>query len=109
MFKIKKKVDGTADHYKVQLVAQGYAQKVGLDFQDTFSPIAKACTIWTIIASVVTHKWSLQQIDINNTFLNGDLMEEPPGFEQVGVNRKLLACRLHKSLYRLKHVHLNAS
>ncbi|KAA3488613.1 Retrovirus-related Pol polyprotein from transposon TNT 1-94 [Gossypium australe] len=88
------KADGSIDRYK----CQGYAQKAGLDFQDTFNPL---CTMRTIIALAVTHNWSLRQIDINNAFLNGDLVGEvytiqPPGFEQVGVNGEPL---IHVSIW----------
>ncbi|GMJ02608.1 cysteine-rich RLK (RECEPTOR-like protein kinase) 8 [Hibiscus trionum] len=70
-----------------------------------FSPVIKPTTVRTILSIVVTKKWVLRQVDVNNAFLNGDLAEEvymtqPPGYEQG--NSKRLVCKLNKAIYRLK-------
>lgn len=57
-------------------MAKGYAQKAGFDYQDTFSPVAEACTVPTLIALAFNHQWQLRQVDINNACLNGELLEE---------------------------------
>jgi hypothetical protein len=91
--------------YKSRLVAKGYAQTYGIDYEETYSPDAKMTTIKTIIIMAATKRWSLHQMDVKNVFLHGDLqgevyMEQPPGYvDQTHLN---LVCRLKKALYGLK-------
>jgi histone deacetylase 1/2 len=104
IFRIKENPDGTINKYKARLVAKGFLQSPGFDFTETFSPVIKPVTIRIILTLAVTYKWTVQQIDINNAFLNGWLQEEvymtqPTGFESTD---KSLVCKLHKSLYGLK-------
>ncbi|RDX87352.1 hypothetical protein CR513_31184, partial [Mucuna pruriens] len=85
--------------YKVRLVAKGFHQQLGFDFQETFSPVVKLVNIRTILSLV-----HIKQIDVNNVFLNGILAEEvymqqPPGIE---AEDKSLVCKLHKAIYGLK-------
>lgn len=79
----------------------------GFDFHETFSLIVKPITIKVILTLIVTHKWDMQQIDINNAFLNGELQEEvymqqPPRFVD---NDHSLVCKLNKAMYGLKRLH----
>lgn len=60
---------GTVDRYKARLVAKGYSQQEGIDFLDTFSPVAKI----VFLSITTSFGWSLVQMDVNNAFLNGDL------------------------------------
>ncbi|RVW64346.1 Retrovirus-related Pol polyprotein from transposon RE1 [Vitis vinifera] len=105
IFTIKYKVDGSVERFKARLVARGFTQSYEIDYQETFAPVAKLNTIRILLSLAVNQDWCLQQLDIKNAFLNGDLEEEvymeiPPGFE--GSMAKNQVCKLQKSLYGLK-------
>ena len=105
VFVVKVNRDGLVARLKARIVAAGYAQTYGVDYSDTFSPVAKMTYVQLFISLAATHNWDLHQLDIKNVFLHGDLqeevyMEQPPGFVAQGEIRKV--CRLWKSLYGLK-------
>jgi histone deacetylase 1/2 len=105
VFKVKRKADGSLDKYKTRLVAKGYKQRYGVDYEDTFSPVIKMATIRIILSVVISRGWTLRQLDIQNAFLHGDLEEEvymrqPPGYEDK--NLPGYVCKLDKALYGLK-------
>jgi Reverse transcriptase (RNA-dependent DNA polymerase) len=86
-------------------VAKGYTQTFGIDFQETFSPVAKLNTVRVLLSLAVNLDWPLHQFDVKNAFLHGDLKEEiymdiPPGYKCSGTNKKV--CKLERSLYGLK-------
>ncbi|RVX10349.1 Retrovirus-related Pol polyprotein from transposon RE1 [Vitis vinifera] len=105
VFTIKSKADGSVERYKTRLVAKGFTQTYGIDYQETFAPVAKINSIRVLLYLTVNSNWPLHQLDVKNAFLNGDLEEEvfmspPPGFEEsFGVGK---VCKLKKSLYGLK-------
>jgi hypothetical protein len=87
------------------LVAKGYAQTYGIDYEETYSPVAKMIIVRVIIVMATAKGWSLHQMDVKNVFFHGDLheevyMEQPPGYvDQTHLN---LVYRLKKALYDLK-------
>jgi hypothetical protein len=87
------------------LVAKGFKQRYGIDYEDTFSPVIKATTIRIMLSISVSKGWSLQQLDVQNVFLHGVLEEEvymrqPPGYEDK-CNSDYV-CKLDKAIYGLK-------
>ena len=104
VFVIKYKATGEIDRYKARLVAKGYSQQPGVDFEETFAPVAKLQSIRVVLALAVQENFEIHQMDVKTAFLNGDLDEEiymvqPPGY--VSMFKKEV-CRLNKSLYGLK-------
>lgn len=66
----------TVDKLKARLVAKGYHQIEGIDYFDSFFPVAKMVTVCLFLAIVAANSWSLHQLDINNAFSHGHLNEE---------------------------------
>ncbi|GKB07087.1 zinc finger, CCHC-type containing protein [Tanacetum coccineum] len=89
IFKRKMKVDRTIDKFKARLVIQGFRQKEGINYFDTYAPVARITTIRLLLALAATHNLLIHQMDVKVTFLNGDLdeevyMKQPKGFVMPG-------------------------
>ncbi|GKA66749.1 zinc finger, CCHC-type containing protein, partial [Tanacetum coccineum] len=87
------KVDGTIDKFKARLVIQGFRQKEGIDYFDTYAPVARITTIRLLLALAAIHNLVIHQMDVKTTFLNGDLdeevyMKQPKGFVMPGNEHK---------------------
>jgi Reverse transcriptase (RNA-dependent DNA polymerase) len=95
IFSVKYDATGKIKRYKVRLVAKRYTQTYGINFQETFSSVAKLNTIRVLLYFATNHDWPLHQFDVKNTFLYGDLEEEiyidiPPRYQHQG-SRKLVS------------------
>jgi hypothetical protein len=102
VYKVKHNADGSVSKYNIRLVAKGYAQTYGIDYEETYSPITKMTIVRVIIVMATRKGWSLHQM---NVFLLGVLqeevyMEQPPAY--VDQRHPKLVCRLKKTLYSLK-------
>ena len=96
--------DGSVERLKARLVAKGFSQVEGIDYNETFAPIAKMNSICLVHSLASLHNLEVHQMDVKYTFLHGDLhekiyMEQPPGYVQ---DNSILLCLLNKSLYGLK-------
>ena len=105
VFKRKSDKDGNLTTYKARLVAKGYRQIQGIDFDETFSPVAMFKSIRILLAIAAFYDYEIWQMDVKTAFLNGDLEEElymvqPSGFEDPSSAKKV--CKLKRSIYGLK-------
>lgn len=107
VFRAKKDAAGNVVRYKARLVAQGFSQVPGVDYFDTFAPVAKLASIRTTLAEAAALDWDIHQIDIKGAYLNGELtddekiyMRQPPGYHAPDSSGKV--CGLVKTLYGLK-------
>jgi hypothetical protein len=105
IFKNKLNEQGQVVRNKARLVCKGYAQIEGLDFGETFAPVARLEAIQIFLAYACHKRFKLYQMDVKTSFLNGDLseevyMEKLEGFELS--DNPDLVCKMKKSLYGLK-------
>jgi hypothetical protein len=102
VFRNKKDEFGVVTRNKARLAAKGYSQVEGLDFEETFAPVARLESIHILLAYATHHDFKLYQMDVKRAFLNGPIKEEvyieqPPGFEDQEYPNH--AYKLHKALY----------
>ena len=105
VYKVKTGADGEVERYKARLVAKGFSQQYGLDYDQTFSPVARFESLRLLLALAVQNGLTVHQMDVTTAFLNGTLKEEvymdqPEGYVEKG--KEKLVCRLNHSLYGLK-------
>ena len=112
VFKHKLNERGQVVRHKARLVIQGFKQQYGLDFFDTFAPVAKMASVRLVLAIAAVMDLELHQLDVNTAFLQADVKEEifmaqPEGYEEKGPSGEELICQLLKSLYGLKQAPRN--
>jgi hypothetical protein len=105
VFLNKQDEHGVLTRNKARLVAQGFTQIEGLDFGETYAPVARLESIHILLAYATHHDFKLYQMDVKSAFLNGPLselvyVEQPPGFEDPKFPNHMY--KLHKALYGLK-------
>jgi hypothetical protein len=105
MFKIKHAVDEGIEKYKVRFVARGFSQKEGIDYDETFTSVARYTSMRTIISLASVLGWKFHQMDVKMAFLNGQVEEEvyieqPESF--MVQRKESHVCKLKKALYGLK-------
>ena len=101
---MKHNADGSIERFKARIVAKGYSQRPGLDYNESFAPTFCPATLRIIMAMSAVEDLELHSVDITAAFINGDLdeeiyMKQPEGFH-IGSPSKV--CHLRKSLYGLK-------
>ena len=101
----KRRPDGKVETFKARLVAKGYTQKEGIDYEETFSPVAMLKSIRILLAVAASLDYEIWHMDVKTTFLNGSLeediyMQQPEGF--IARGQEHMACRLQRSIYGLK-------
>jgi len=102
VFKIKRNSSGQISRYKARLVAQGFSQQPGTDFDEIFSPVVRYDSLRLLIALSCHFQWTPDQLDIKGAFLYGYLKEDiymklPDGYEKAGY-----CAKLNRSIYGLK-------
>ena len=105
VLKVKRNADGTVDRFKARLVAQGYTQTQGVDYNEVYAPVARYSAIRSLLALANAHNLEIHQVDVKTAFLNGNLdydiyMSQPEGF--IDKDRPNFVCKLKKSIYGLK-------
>ncbi|GKC83853.1 retrotransposon protein, putative, ty1-copia subclass [Tanacetum coccineum] len=105
IFKKKTNMDGVVHTYKARLVVKGYTQLYGVDYEETFSPVADIRAIRILISIAAFYDYEIWQMDVKTAFLNGYLdediyMVQPKGFVDPNHPRKV--CKLQRSIYGLK-------
>jgi hypothetical protein len=105
LYKVKQAADGSVEKHKARFVARGFSQVEGIDYDETFAPVARYSSIRSMLALSAQMGWKIHQMDVKTAFLNGKIEEEvyieqPEGFETF--DRESHVCRLKRALYGLK-------
>lgn len=105
VFKVKYNSDGKVDRFKGRVVAKGFEQKHGVDYDETYAPVVNYPYLRALVSYAASNKMLIHQMDVVTAFLNGELEEEiymnqPEGHAKRGSEN--LVCRLRKSIYGLR-------
>lgn len=105
VFKLKRDTNGKIIKHKARIVAKGYVQRQGKDFEEIFAPVARLETVRILLALAAKHGWEVHHLDVKSAFLNGEIQEEvyvtqPEGFVKEG--KEHLVYKLVKALYGLR-------
>ena len=105
VFKVKPSVNGNPPRYKARMVAKGFTQRPGIDYNETFSPVVKMDSLRTILSLSAARNLDMTQLDVKPAFLYGEINEkiylnQPEGFIIPGKEREV--CKLNKCIYGLK-------
>ena len=98
-----RKADGSVERFKSRLIAQGFTQKAGQDYDETFSPVVWFESIRSIVAIAVQNEMILHQMDVTSAFLNGELKEEVYMSQPEGFHVKGKEHLVYKLKYSLEH------
>jgi hypothetical protein len=95
VYKTKRDEAGLITMFKAQLIAKGYVQRQGVDYDEVFAPVARLESVRLLLAYATCEGWAVQHMDVKSAFLNGDLLEDvfieqPPGFVLKGHEHKVL-------------------
>ena len=105
VFRVKKDADRNISKWKARLVVCVLMQVYGVDYFETFAPVAKFTSIRSILAITARNDWNISIFNFHSAYLNGELnkdifMEQPPDYETA--DRECYVVKLHKTLYGLK-------
>lgn len=105
VYKLKRDTNGKIIKHKARLVARGYVQKQGIDYEEVFTPVTRLETVRVLLALAAKKGWEVHHLDVKSAFLNGELQEtvyvtQPEGF--VKENKEHMVYKLIKALYGLR-------
>ena len=106
VYRTKYASDGSVERLKARLVAKGFSQVEGIDYNETFAPVAKINSIHLVLSLPALHNWEFHQMDVKSTFLHGDLhekicMEQPPGYVQNNLSLSSILRNIYMALSKL--------
>tara|TARA_B100000513_G_scaffold134466_1_gene60444 strand:- start:24 stop:4298 length:4275 start_codon:yes stop_codon:yes gene_type:complete len=113
VYKIKENADGSIERYKARLVARGFTQEYGIDYNETFAPVVRSTTKRIMMAIAATEGWKIKQLDIKSAFVNAtveeDIYMKPPEGMEVKKDKQgnKLCLKLERALYGLKQAGRN--
>lgn len=104
-FKLKRDATGKVTKHKARLLAKGYAQEQGIDYEEVYAPVTGIETVHLLLALSAKNNWQVHHLDVKTAFLNGEINEDvyvsqPEGYKKQG--RENLVYKLSKALYGLR-------